>query len=72
MPVNLVAVNSTTHEVIEPGSLIADFRGNVWQFVGVTSAPHRGSTGRVCVTSDSSTREFYPQVFGLVITTEGA
>lgn len=54
---------------LEPGDQIADFRGEVWNFVRVTRPPQEGRSAKVEVQDptlsirEGGLREFYSTVF---------
>lgn len=62
-------IDSTTGEMIKPGTDRKDFRGETWRIVKISCTPETGKTGKVMATDGKGwTREYYPSVFGLVIT----
>lgn len=52
---------------VTPDSIITDFRGDDWRFIGITRVPNGASTGRVYVDNGSYKTEFFPSVFNLTI-----
>lgn len=57
---------------IWPGDVITDFRGQEWNYVGLSREPGFGSTGRVTVTDEfGQRREFFPSVFDLSVSPKG-
>lgn len=59
-----------TGQEISQGTVIRDFRGDAWTYLGITRVPNGASTGRVYAesTGDSAYKaELFPSVFDLVI-----
>lgn len=63
-------INEKTGEEILMNTEVADFRGDPLTVVGF-AAPHKpSSTGRVYVTKNGMSREFFPSVIGAKIVEE--
>jgi hypothetical protein len=54
---------------VKPGSLMYDFREDVWEFVRITQPAAHGSSGLVLArrVGENFEQEFYPSVFDLKI-----
>jgi len=53
--------------IVRKGDTVTDFRGEDWVFEGVSALPVPGKSAKVWVSWDGSNREFYAQVFNLVV-----
>lgn len=53
---------------VREGDELMDFRGDKWEFVRISRAPLNGKTAKVVARRNGHDREFYAQVFNLIIT----
>lgn len=63
-----VIVNANTNEIVEKGSTVMDFNGEMWVLVGGYPPYKPSSTGRITVQrlhDPKEQRDFFPSVCGL-------
>lgn len=63
-------IHSKTKEVVTPGTVIIDFRGDSAVFTSISKVPNTGSEGKILVKNGSLQREYFPSVFGCEIVGE--